>query len=185
MKETIVTMSVGLAMAAFVSVSAANATMYSFAFESSDADLSVVGELTVDSSDEVVAVTGAISGIVDQTINGITANPNFPNAAYSPDGSFIYNNLFYSSNTRFDIDGLLFTTAQNPGGYWNLFGNFPGNYSLYESVGSGNYPIAKVGQLSVVAAPELSTWAMMGLGFASLGFAGRRRALRLSDAGLA
>ncbi len=185
MRKTVVTMSLGLAMAALVSLTAAHATQYTFDFESSDSELTVQGELTVNASDEVVSATGAISGLVDQTIDGVTSNPNFPNAAYSPDGSFIYNNLFHNSNAWFDVDGLLFTTSQNPGGYWNLFANSPGSYALYESVGSGNYPIARIGQLSVLAAPEPTTWAMMGLGFASLGFVGRRRAQRLSDAGLA
>ena len=32
------------------------------------------------------------------------------------------------------------------------------------------------GTITAVATPELSTWAMMGLGFAGLGFAGYRRA---------
>jgi hypothetical protein len=75
----------------------------------------------------------------------------------------------------FDVDGLLFVTAQNPGGYWNLWGNSPGNYSLWESVGSTNYPIQESGNLNVTAAPELSTWAMLALGFAGFGVVGRRR----------
>ena len=107
-----------------------------------------------------------------------------PRAAYSPDGSFIYNNLYYSSGMAFDVDGVLFATLQNPGGYWNLWGSSPGDYSLWESAGSYNYPIAESGALSVAAAPELSTWAMLGLGFAGLGVAGRRRAPRLAEGGI-
>ena len=75
----------------------------------------------------------------------------------------------------FDVNGLLFVTAQNPGGYWNLWGNSPGNYSLWEFVGSYNYPIQESGTLSVAAAPEPSTWAMLALGFVALTFVGRRR----------
>ena len=84
----------------------------------------------------------------------------------------------------FDVDGVLFATLQNPGGYWNLWGSSPGDYSLWESTGSYNYPIAESGALSVAAAPELSTWAMLGLGFAGLGVAGRRRAPRLAERGI-
>ena len=102
-----------------------------------------------------------------------------------PDGSFIYNNLYYSSGMAFDVDGVLFTTIQNPGGYWNLWGSSPGDYSLWESSGSYNYPIAESGTLSVAAVPELSTWAMLGLGFAGLGVAGRRRMPRLVEGALA
>ena len=84
----------------------------------------------------------------------------------------------------FDIDGLLFTTTENGGGYWNLWGNSPGDYSFWESAGPYNYPIQESGTLSVAAAPELSTWAMFGLGFAGLGLAGRRRGPRLAEQSL-
>ena len=92
-----------------------------------------------------------------------------------------------ASRTRaviFDIDGVLFTTAENPGGDWNLWENSPGNYSLWESADSYNYPIEESGTLSVAAVPELSTWAMMGLGFAGLGVAGRGRARRRPEESL-
>ena len=115
-----------------------------------------------------------ISGLANETISAVTPNPNFSGAAYSPDGSFIYNNLYHASGMAFDIDGLLLATAQNPGGYWNLWGTSPGNYSLWESVGSYNYPIEESGNLSMTAVPEPSTWAMMLLGFAGLGIAGYR-----------
>ena len=74
----------------------------------------------------------------------------------------------------FDLYGLLFATAQNPGGFWNLWENSPGQYSLWESAG-GSYPVEESGTLSVAAAPEPSTWAMLALGLASLGLVGRRR----------
>ena len=128
--------------------------------------MTAAGQITVNTAGEVTGVSGVITGLVDQTITGVAANPSFPGPAYSLDGSFIYNNLYHASGTPFDIDGLLFVTAQNPGGYWNLWENSPGNYSLWESVGSYNYPIAESGNLSVTAAPELSTWAMLAVGFA-------------------
>jgi hypothetical protein len=80
-----------------------------------------------------------------------------------------------------DIDGVLFSTSQNPGGYWNLWGSSPGAYSLWESANSYNYPIEESGSLSVAAVPELSTGAMLGFGFAGLGVAGRRRLPRLAE----
>jgi hypothetical protein len=111
----------------------------------------------------------------------VTPNPNFSTADYSPDRSFIYNNVYYPTGMDFDVDGLLFVTAQNPGGYWNLWGNSPGNYSLWESVGSYNYPIEESGTLTVAASPELSTWVMLAVGFAGFGVIGRRRAARLAE----
>ncbi len=166
---------VSLTAAILFGVSAANAAVYKFTFDSSDAQLTAAGQITVDPTGEVTGVSGAISGLVDQTISGVAADPSFPGAAYSLDGSFIYDNLYHASGAPLDIDGLLFVTAQNPGGYWNLWENSPGNYSLWESVGSYNYPIAESGTLSMTAAPELSTWAMLAVGFAGLAAVGRRR----------
>ena len=96
-----------------------------------DFELTAGGQITVSTDGEVTGVSGVISGLADQTISGIAPNPNFSGAAYSPDGSFIYDNLYHASGMPFDVDGLLFVTAQNPGGYWNLWGTSPGNYSLW------------------------------------------------------
>jgi hypothetical protein len=160
--------------AAIFAPAMADAAVYSFTFESFDAELTATGEMAVNTAGEITGVSGVISGLANETITAVTTNPNFPGAAYSPDGSFIYNNLYHASGMAFDIDGLLFVTAQNPGGYWNLWGTSPGNYSLWESVGSYNYPIAESGALSVTTVPEPSTWAMMLLGFAGLGYASWR-----------
>jgi hypothetical protein len=165
MRRTIVTMIAAM----LFTVSTANAAVYQFTFESFDSELTAAGQFIVNAAGQATGVSGAISGLANQTIGAIVPNANFANPAYSPDGSFIYTGM------PFDIDGLLFVTAQNPGGYWNLWGNSPGNYSLWESVGSYNYPIQESGSLNVTAAPELSTWAMLALGFAGFGVVGRRR----------
>jgi hypothetical protein len=184
MHKTLTTMIASIATAMLLTASAANATVYKFIFVSFDSQLTAAGEITVNAADEVTAISGFISGLADQTISTVSPNPNFSGPAYSPDGSFIYNNLYHPSGMAFDIDGLLFATAQNPGGYWNLWGNSPGDYSLWESSGSYNYPIQESGTLSVAAVPELSTCAMFALGFAGLGLAGRRRAPRPAEESL-
>src|SRR5271156_4328459 len=153
MHKILTTMIASLATAMLLSGSTANAAVYKFIFGSFDSELTAAGEITVNAADEVTGVSGSISGLADQTIGSVTPNPNFSGAAYSPDGSFIYNNLYHASGLSFDIDGLLFATAQNQGGYWNLWGTSPGNYSLWESVGSYNYPIEESGTLSIAAVP--------------------------------
>ncbi len=184
MHNTLITMIASVAATMLLTASAANATVYKFTFETFDSQLTAAGEMTVNASDEVTAVSGDISGLVDQTIASVTSNPNFSGSAYSPDGAFIFNNLYYKSGMSFDVDGLLFATVQNLGGYWNLWGNSPENYSLWESAPGSGYAIQESGTLSMAAVPELSTWAMLGFGFAGLGVVGRGRASRLPEASL-
>ena len=175
MRKTSAALFAALAITAILPATVANATVYAFSFASFDGELTAAGQMTVDASSDVVAVSGTISGLVNQTISGAVANPDFPNAATSPDGMFIYNDMFHNSNPRFDIDGLVLKTVENAAGFWNLWGNAPGDYSLWESVGYGAYPVQERGTLAVFAAPEMSTWAMMLAGFAGLGLAGWRR----------
>jgi hypothetical protein len=184
MSKTFVRLFAALAITASLPASDANATVYAFAFASFDGQLNATGQMTVDASNDVTAISGTISGLVDQSISGVVANPSFPNAATSPDGSFTYNDLFYNATQHFDIDGLVLATVENTVGFWNLWGNSPGDYSFWESVGYGNYPIQETGNLTVYAAPELATWAMMLAGFAGLGLAGRRPRPRLAAAAL-
>ena len=122
----------------------------------------------------MIRVSGAISGLLDQTISAVTV----PGSAYNPDGSFVYNNLYYRTRISLDNNGLLFTAAQNPGGYWNLWENSPSNYSLWDSAGSYNYPIDESGTICVAATSEPWTLAMMLLGFPGIGFAAEKNTPR-------
>ena len=156
--------------------STANATVYNFTFNSPSK--SIIGQLTVDMSDnEVTNIAGTLSGLVNDTINGFIANPSFPNAVALPGDAFIYDNMFYpGQDSLVDQFGVVFTTTGNPGGYWNLWSGAPGDYSLYESNLAGGYPIAiSGGNLDPAAVPEPSTWVMMLVGLAAIGSAAYRR----------
>jgi hypothetical protein len=178
-KRNIVTMIASMTAVIVATWSTANATVYNFTFNSTSE--SIIGQLTVDTSDnEVTNITGTLSGIVNDTINGFIASPSFSNPVSLPGDAFIYDNVFYpSQDSLVDQFGVVFTTAGNPGGYWNLWSDAPGDYSLDESNLAGDYPIIiSGGNLDPTAVPEPSTWAMMLLGFAGLGFVGYRRGKR-------
>jgi PEP-CTERM motif len=156
--------------------SAANATVYHFTFDSPSE--SITGQLTVDTSDnEVTNITGTLSGVINDTINGFIANPSFPNHVSLPGDAFVYDNVFYpGQDSLVDQYGFVFTTAGNPGGYWNLWSDASGDYSLYESNRAGDYPITiSGGNLDPTAVPEPSTWLMMLIGLAGVGSAAYRR----------
>ena len=180
-KRNLVTMIASMTAVILATGSAANATVYNFMFDSPSE--SVTGQLTVDTSDnQVTNITGTLSGAVNDTINGIVADSSFPNPVSLADGAFIYDNLFYpGQDSLVDQFGVVFTTAGNPGGYWNLWSGAPGDYSLYESNAAGDYPVAiDGGSLDPTAVPEASTWMMMLIGLAGVAFAAYRRKDRLA-----
>ena len=80
MRKTMVTMIAALATATLLTVTTSSAATYKFTFQSSDAELTATGEFTVNAANEVTSVSGAISGLTNQTISGVTANPSFPNS---------------------------------------------------------------------------------------------------------
>jgi hypothetical protein len=175
-KRNLVAMIASMTAVILATWSAANATVYNFTFNSPSE--SIIGQLTVDTSDnEVTSIIGTLSGAVNDTIDGLVANPSFPNLVSLPDGAFFYDNVFYhGQDSLVDQFGVVFTTAGNPGGYWNLWSGAPGDYSLYESNLAGDYPIAiSGGTMDPVATPEPSTWVMMLIGLAGLGSAAYRR----------
>lgn len=170
--------------ASIATVSAANATiMLPFAFSSNTSgNLDATGILDVVATGfpglyELTGISGSVFGNDlggPEAITGPVGNAGFPNESLSPDGAFLYDDQVLPPPPAGAIlvtnGGILFTTAGNSG-YWNLFSNgSPNNYQLYASDGLNEY-----GSLTIAAVPESSTWAMMALGFASLGFAGYRK----------
>lgn len=60
-----------------------------------------------------------------------------------------------------------------------IYGGASGdNYCFDNSCGPGGYAVGQVELFGTPAVPELSTWAMLLLGFAGLGFVGYRRTRR-------
>ena len=126
MHKTLTTMIASLVTAMLLTASPANATVYRFTFELFDSELTATGEITVNAADEVIAIAGEISGLVDETIGSVTPNPDFSGPAYSPDGSFIYNNVYYPSGMTFDIYGVPVRHRPESGRLLEPVGKFPG-----------------------------------------------------------
>jgi hypothetical protein len=94
MRKVLVTTIATLATAMLFTMTRANAAIYDFTFHSNDSELTAAGQFTVNAANEVTAISGAVSGLTNQAISGVTANPSFPGSSYSRDGSFIYDNLY-------------------------------------------------------------------------------------------
>jgi hypothetical protein len=92
-------------------------------------------------------------------------------APLNPPG-FFTDNVFFNANPAFNGSGLGVSFA---GGFANLWGNAPSNYSFYTSLDGSNYPVATDGTLSVTRVPEPASWALLIVGFGMVGVAARRR----------
>ena len=171
-----------------LSAPAAQAGVYDFTFTSNDRGpvTSMVGTFTTLATPthagvEITGMSGTLFGVAD-TVLGVVGNSNYPSSSYSLDGAFIYDDALFSGQPYLDNPGVLFQTENNPTGYWNLFSVSRTLYDLYESVPGSGYVVAETGTLRVAGIPEASTWAMLLMGFAGLGFAGYRKATAFTDA---
>lgn len=140
-------------------------------------------------SDVALGINGVgITGVVaTNPQNHFDADETIPHSFgwYPAPGSVSYDNLFYPGGAApitcigvppgglFDDYGVLFTLAN--GDLVDLYSNGgagPGDYGVVVWA-DGAEDKTSMGGLSV-STPEPSTWAMMVLGFAGLGFAGYR-----------
>jgi hypothetical protein len=119
-----------------------------------------------DGSWTVDAVTGVVGGL---TIKGVA---NF----------YISNNLIYPDSplNQISTSGFAFETVS--GAFVDIWSSYGQGSTDIDPAGNNYDELASPGGFGVgkfaltQAVPEPSTWAMMGLGFAGLAFAGWRRA---------
>lgn len=164
------------AVAALVPIAAQAGTM-AFSFETDDATFSVSGTVTVSNNlnsaggYDVTAIKGTVTetGLSSDTITGLLANPTQP--SWYTNGSWIYDNVVFSTGAWVDNNGLLFTAGLYD---YNFYSSGP-IYYLSSFNPDANYNPGKVvDRISVAAIPEPATWLMMALGFVVLGAGGRR-----------
>jgi hypothetical protein len=84
MHKTMTTITASIATAMLLISSPARATVYGFTFESFDGALTASGEMSVNADDEVTAISGAISGLIDQTIASVIPIRTFPVPPIAP-----------------------------------------------------------------------------------------------------
>jgi hypothetical protein len=174
-----------LTAAAVVSLSSAvlpaKAAILTEAYTFTGSALSVSGQFTYDTTnDAVLSFGGTVTGAPPNSgaITGLitSGSPFVP----GPGGNnFTYDNTYDPVGQTFNGLGLLF--AFGVGNYGNFYDSGANVYlSTWLPDGPANGPGSLFipgdpGTLSVTAVPEPSTWAMMILGFAGVGFMGYRR----------
>jgi hypothetical protein len=171
------------AIAALLTSAPAKAAIYNFEFDQTGGGITFIGTINTKNTPDanggydVTSITGTVSGTsVGGTVALLGGNPG--TATLSPAGQFIYDNEFYLTPPPLSNPGILFTI----GGYeWNLFSTAsvgPGNFSLFGTNPSSYNPtVTGDFTYTVAPVPEISTWAMMIVGFFGLGFIGYRRNL--------
>jgi hypothetical protein len=181
----------------------ANATLINFDFQTTNGNpFDIIGQLNIanvlDSVGgyDVLGISGTVfylggGPIVSMSISGLVNNPSQPNPTNN--GSWIYDNVGFSGQPHLDINGVLFTAGPYT---FNIYSNvaigtyndkvfIPNLYFLSSNDPNGNFNPGQTGNLiaqQVSGVPELSTWGMMLIGFAGIGFVAYRRAQKSSAA---
>jgi hypothetical protein len=135
----------------------------------------------------ITSIGGSVDGDI---ITGLVDNPGQPNASYSTDGLFIYDNVLFTSGIvpTLSNPGVLFIGAS--GHEYNLFSDDMTHYEMYQA--TPGYTEHSYGTISLHeasdrdgplgrlggAVPEPATWTMMILGFGGVGALLRQRRSR-------
>lgn len=145
----------------------ASVTNYDWSFTATGGAVLADGTLQADdSTGDVLSFAGTVFGAGAVT----SFTPGSGN-----DGVFQWDNVIDTAGPHVDYSGILFQTSSLE---WNIYNNggFPGGDVLANS--SDNY--GGTGGTFDLVAPEPSTWAMMGLGFAFAGYRARRTATAIA-----
>lgn len=163
----------------------ARATVLTESFTFTGSVYSVTGQFTYDSSDgQLQSIKGdVLVGGESKPITGLVtgSSPFYP--VLGNTNGFNFDNLFDATSQQFTENGILFSFG---GDNYGSFYYFPtpffatwlpdGPLSPSDCSAGDLYCPGDVGMLKFAAVspvPELSTWAMMLLGFLGIGFLGR------------
>jgi hypothetical protein len=163
----------------------AKAAIYDFTF--TGADYSLTGQLTTDTLNNVLSVTGNIIGTTpltagtDGAITGLINDPgnNVPpmEGSYTaPSGHiWFYNDVLFPSGTGPFVDGSGILFSFGDGNIGNLYAEGDTYYLSVDLPYSLYVPGDALTGGITAAIPEPSTWAMMIFGFAGIGAIAYRR----------
>jgi PEP-CTERM motif-containing protein len=145
------------------------------------------GRATASSENPMYSGTGSATVQVFGYAGSLITDTATADSQLNPSDSFnLSTTIQESANSEFevilDVDASVMTSVGKASGYGFVDPFFfipitdpnAGDYTILTSDGIGNFPVPTV--------PEPSTWAMMLLGFAGLGFAGWRTSRRKSAA---
>jgi hypothetical protein len=164
-----------------LSSGAANAALFDITYNATGFSVNAQADAVLNGSNyDITGITGSVqSGVNTFAINSLYTVPGTPPGVGSVSGpgfNWVFNDvIFTNGGLHFDYNGLVFSAG---GSLYNLFSDLAGtnNAALASNdpIVSGSVDTVGVGTITA-AVPEPSTWAMMILGFAGVGFMAYRR----------
>ncbi len=176
----------GFALATLLGgVGAASADVYAFSFVADTDDptdalygsLVITGDLFTAGSALPAALTNITGYVTSDGTSGIASGAITGLSSYADADNILYET---GAPGQVSFSGISFSEG---GETFNLYSWNEGDYALASVVDAVGYPQnGVIGTLTVTAVPELTTWAMLLAGFASLGLAGWRRGRAVEQA---
>jgi hypothetical protein len=155
---------------------AANASTYSITGNLGgvliDANMTTADTLDAVGGYDVLSIDGTVSGWGN--ILSLANNPNQPNISPITSVGFggtnmQFDNVFFPTDPHFDTLGLIFSLSSGVSA--NLYGDSPGNYTLWV----GNWQSITSGDLAIAQTPLPAALPLFATGLGVMGWLGRRR----------
>jgi hypothetical protein len=185
MNKVLATVAAAVLAAVVVTSSGAKAAViYDFTFVGSTFDVAgtfaTAATVNSDGTYNITSATGTFSATSMPLLDGtFTLVPGNGPALTGPGGTELYSNLYDPTTNSFAYNGLLVTGSNFLLNLYNganaLYPPCTADCASVPQAGGNLYDPGDIGITTITAVPELSTWAMMIIGFLGLGWLARRR----------